>query len=260
MSSNLDMLRKIPDTGYRETAPEIDSTEFEKVISSRRSVRVFEEGVRIPDEVVEKCLDAALAAPNSSNLQPWEFYWIKDEAKLKKAQEICVSQSAARTAPTIIVAVAKMNTWNRNRKMMIDFFNAQEKRTPGGAYKYYEQIAKLSYNQGFLGMFGILKKLFLFFQRLKGDIAPQPPTSYSDMRVWAHKSTALACENIMLAFRAYGYDTCPMEGLDPVAMSKLLGLDSKSEVCMAISAGKRAPNGIFSPRVRFDKELFIKVL
>ena len=25
---------------------------------------------------------------------------------------------------------------------------------------------------------------------------------------------ALACENLMLALRAYGYDSCPMEGMD----------------------------------------------
>jgi nitroreductase len=257
---NLDILRKIPDTGYREPAPEIDVKEFEKVITSRRSVRVFDETIQIPDEIVEKCLDAALDAPNSSNLQPWEFYWIKDSEKLKKVYDICVSQSAARTAPTIIVAVAKMNTWDRNRQMMIDFFNKQEKRPPRGAYLYYEKVAKLSYCLGFLNWFGILKKSLFFFQRLKGDIVPQPPTSYSDMRVWAHKSTALACQNMMLAFRAHGYDSCPMEGLDPVALKKLLGLDSKSEICMAISAGKRAPNGIFSPRVRFDRNLFVKVV
>ncbi len=255
---NLDVLRKIPDTGYRESAPEINSTEFEKVIHSRRSVRVFMQDEKIPDEIVEKCLDAALAAPNSSNLQPWEFYWIKDEAKLNRIKELCVSQSAARTAPTIIVAVAKMNTWERNRKLMIDFFNKQEKRPPKGAYLYYEKLAKLSYFQGFFNYFGFFKSILFFFQRLKGDIVAQPPTSYSDMRVWAHKSTALACENLMLAFRAYGYDTCPMEGLDPVGIQKFLGLDSQSEICMAISAGKRAPNGIFSPRVRFDKKLFIK--
>lgn len=256
--SRLDVLKKIPDTGYREQAPEIDAAEFEKVINSRRSVRVYEEGVTIPDEIVEKCLDAALAAPNSSNLQPWEFYWVKDEQKLNKLKEYCVSQSAARTAPTIIVAIAKLDTWDRNRKMMIDFFNQQEKRPPKGAYFYYEKLAKLSYNQGFLGLFGCVKKVLFFFQRLKGDIVAQPPTSKADMRVWAHKSTALACENLMLAFSAYGYDSCPMEGLDPVKVKSLLGLGSGSEVCMAVSAGKRAPNGIFSPRVRFDRDLFVK--
>jgi nitroreductase len=78
--ANLDILKKIVDTGYREPEVQIDHTEFEKLINSRRSVRVFEEDTKIPDDIVHKCLDAALQAPNSSNLQPWEFYWVKDPA------------------------------------------------------------------------------------------------------------------------------------------------------------------------------------
>ena len=77
------------------------------------------------------------------------------------------------------------------------------------------------------------------------------------MRVWAHKSTALACENLMLAFRAFGYDSCPMEGFDPKRVKKLLNLPKKAEVCMIISAGKRAENGVFTPRIRMKRDKFI---
>jgi nitroreductase len=263
MADDLDILRKIPDTGYREERVEIDTSEFEKVINSRRSVRVFEPGVTIPDSIVEKCLEHGLNAPNSSNMQPWEFYWVQSPDKLKKLQELCLGQAAARTAPTIIVAVARRDTWNRNRLAMLKSFDNKEKETgekvPKGAYVYYEKIAKLAYTQGFLGSFGFLKKVLFFFKRLKGDIVPGAPTGKSDMRVWAHKSTALACENIMLSFRAYGYDSCPMEGLDHERVKELLGLKgTQAEICMAISAGKRAENGIYGERIRFDKDWFIK--
>ena len=43
---------------------------------------------------------------------------------------------------------------------------------------------------------------------------PREPIGWSDMRVWAHKSTALSAAHFMLAMRAEGYDTCPMEGMD----------------------------------------------
>ncbi len=77
------------------------------------------------------------------------------------------------------------------------------------------------------------------------------------MRVWAHKSTALACQNLMLALRAYGFDSCPMEGIDPTRIRKLLKLPRTAEVSMVISAGKRAENGIYGKQVRFDKSLFV---
>jgi nitroreductase len=80
------------------------------------------------------------------------------------------------------------------------------------------------------------------------------------MRVWAHKSTALACENIMLGFSAFGFDTCPMEGFDSARVKKVLNLGRESEICMVISAGKRAKNGVYGPRIRFGKEQFVKVI
>ena len=80
------------------------------------------------------------------------------------------------------------------------------------------------------------------------------------MRVWAHKTTALACENFMLALRAYGYDSCPMEGMDSKKISKMLNLSKKAEVCMVISIGKRAKNGVYGNRFRLDSDRFIKVV
>lgn len=264
MSDRMDIMKKIYDTGYREEIPEIDAQEFEKVVNSRRSVRVYEEGVTIPDEIVEKCLDHALAAPNSSNLQPWEFYWVKSESKLKELYKLCMNQAAARTAPTIIVAIARMDTWDKHRQEMLKEFDKAAQageHVPKSARLYYEKISKYAYNNGPLNIFGCLKKIAFTLLRLKGDVVPGAPTSKADMRVWAHKSTALACENLMLAFRAYGYDTCPMEGLDPVRVKKLLGISSSNaEVCMAVSAGKRAPNGVYAKRIRFNKDWFVKII
>jgi nitroreductase len=255
--SDLDILRKIPDTGYREPAPTHDVKEFYNLVHARRSVRVFLDTPN-EDSVIEKCLELALLAPNSSNLQPWEFYWIKDRNKLEKLRNYCLGQSAARTAPTLIVAVAKTNTWDRNRKKMLELFDQQDPKPPKGAYTYYKKVAPMAYYLGLFNWFGFLKKVLSFFQRIMGKVVPHAPTSYCDMRVWAHKTCALACENLMLALRAHGLDSCPMEGLDPHKIKKLLKLDSRSEITMVIGAGKRAPNGIFSKRVRFDSQLFIK--
>ena len=62
-----------------------------------------------------------------------------------------------------------------------------------------------------------------------------------------HKSTALSAAHFMLAMRAEGYDTCPMEGMDSVRVKKILGLPRRSEVCMVVSAGKRTEKGVYGP-------------
>jgi nitroreductase len=77
---------------------------------------------------------------------------------------------------------------------------------------------------------------------------------------WAVKSSALACENLMLAFRAAGYDSCAMEGMDEVRVRRALGLGSDAIVTMVIGAGRRRPGGIYGPRIRLPRERFIKTV
>ncbi|MAZ49879.1 MAG: nitroreductase family protein [Halobacteriovoraceae bacterium] len=252
--SDLDILTKVPDIDYREAAVEINELEFQKVIESRRSVRVFKEDP-LPEKIMRRCLSNALLAPNSSNLQPWGFYWVRDPAKKSELARICMGQSAAKTAPELVVCVAKTNNWKNIQKQMIESFD-KKGGVPKGAYTYYQKIVPLAYNQGPLGLFGIVKKILFFFQGLT-KVTPREPTSYNDMRVWAHKTTALACENLMLSLRAYGFDSCPMEGHDSKRVKDLLGLGKGDEICMIISAGKRAENGIYSERVRMPEDQFI---
>jgi nitroreductase len=251
----LDVLTKLPKSDYKEIALEVNSDEFVKVIESRRSVRVYTEE-KIPEDIVRKCLDLALLAPNSSNLQPWEFYWVRSAEKKKLLSEYCLGQLAATTAQELIVCVARTDRWKIRRDEMLKSFDESSERVPRGAYIYYKKIVLAAYTQGYFSTLGYLKKI-LFFLRGFSKITPREPTSYSDMRVWAHKSTALACENLMLSFRAFGYDSCPMEGMDSARIKKLLNLSRKAEICMVISAGKRSDKGVFGPRVRMGKDKFV---
>ena len=61
-------------------APITDAEAFHAVVNSRRSVRVYADDA-IPESVMEACMDAALKAPNSSNLQTWEIHHVVDPKK-----------------------------------------------------------------------------------------------------------------------------------------------------------------------------------
>lgn len=88
---------------YFEPAPtNIDVENFRKVVESRRSVRKFTDK-QIPKAILDDCLDMALLAPNSSNLQPWTFYVVRSPEKKAKLVKACMSQLAAKTAADLIV-------------------------------------------------------------------------------------------------------------------------------------------------------------
>ena len=120
-----EIFEKVPDIAHNEPAVDLDAEEFEKVVRSRRSVRVFTEE-QIPEEVMRKCLDLALLAPNSSNLQPWEFYWVRDKKKKTELARLCLGQPAATTAQELVVCVARLDTWKRNYKLMIKLLESSD--------------------------------------------------------------------------------------------------------------------------------------
>ncbi len=257
MSNPSDILTKVPNIRHREATmvQSGDDKIFDRIIRSRRSVRVYQDE-SMPQEVMDHALDWALLAPTSSNLQCWEFHHVKSEDKKNLLVKACLGQSAARTASALVVAVARTKTWPKINKMMLEEFDKQGDKVPKIARTYYEKIVPLFYGQGFLGIKGFFKRI-MFFSRGLFSPTPRGPKSQADMRVWSVKTTALACENFMLGMTAQGYDTCPMEGFDEVRVKKLLNLASDAEVVMVIGCGKRAENGVYAQQLRFDKKLFL---
>ena len=71
--SKINILSEIKNNNpFKEDLPNIDHKEFDKVIKSRRSVRIFTKE-SIPEDIIHKSLDNSLKAPTSSNLQTWEI-------------------------------------------------------------------------------------------------------------------------------------------------------------------------------------------
>lgn len=234
---------------------------FDELVRARRSVRVFT-GEKISAKVIEQALEHATLSPNSSNLQPWEFYWIKDEVKKAELVKICLSQPGAQTASELVVCVARTKTWKKVCKHQLnelERIKASGGEVPAAAFNYYQKIVPLAYSNGFLNVKGILKKILFFVIGLKKPMV-RGPTSEKDMQIWAVKSTALACENIMLSVQAAGFNSLPMEGFDAVRMHRLLGLASDAVTVMVIAVGKEKAGAPNVPRVRMNQSEFVKII
>lgn len=239
-----------------EIAPNPTLDEFRKVVRSRRSVRRFTDEA-VPDHVLDDCLELAMLAPNSSNLQPWEFFVVRTPDLKNRLAAACLGQNAAKTAPVLIVVVARTDTWRQHSRMALEQW--PEEKLPGIVQKYYSKFAPLHYNQGPFGLFGVAKKAAGLFVGLTRPV-PRGPYSPNEMKIWATKSTALAAENLMLALRAHGYDSCPMEGFDECRVRRLLKLPKNGLVTMVLAAGKRAEKGVYNRQYRFDKEELVHYL
>jgi nitroreductase len=227
---------------------------FAAAVASRRTVRDFLPEP-LPQEVLDRCLDAARLAPSSSNLQPWEFVVIRDPSVRQLANAACLDQQPAKTAPLLIALVTHRDTWRRNRDEILRIFESRGPLRPSQA-AYYRKIIPLIYTTGPFGMLGPLKRAF---SRVASLFKPTPNLmTRADLRVMAHKSTALAAATFMLALRAEGYDSCPMEGFDPWRAKALLDLPRGAEVDMFLAVGKRSDKGVWWDRVLMPREWAVR--
>jgi nitroreductase len=230
---------------------------LEEVLNFRRSVRNFS-NENLPDvEKVKHCLELASLAPNSSNMQLWEFYHITDPEVMNKMGEACLSQSAATTAPQMVVFVTRQDLHRKRAKQVIELTrNNILRNSPAEKQQkrikiqelYYGKVMPFLYSR-FFGLLGVFRKLLT-----TGISLFRPMTTFvseSDARVVAHKSCGLAAQTFMIAMAAEGYDTCPLEGFDGRRVKKLLHLPYGAEVNMVIPCGIRNGNkGIWGDRIR----------
>lgn len=220
----------------------------------RRSVRKYDPKQALDKKEVQKCIQEATLAPSSSNLQLWEFYHITDPKILKALSIACFGQSAASTALQLVIPVVRKDLWKKRAAANVAFlteqFNNQETRDARR-----EKIAMQYYKKGiptlYSDLFGILGGIKKIVAAITGLFRPMyREVSAGDLRVVAHKSTALAAQNFMVAMAVKGMDTCPMEGFDSKRAKKILGLPSSAEISMIIGCGYRDKGGVYGPRFR----------
>jgi len=228
---------------------------FIEALNYRRSVRVYDKNIELDSNVVKKCIAQATLAPNSSNMQLWEFHHITSKSIIDKMAIACMGQSAAKTAKELVVVVVRKDLWKQRIKANIAYLKKVYGEKPKSeyssrekfAYTYYSKIMPFVYGD-FLGIFGCIKYTISW---VTGIFKPSyRQLRKSDIRVVTHKSAGLAAQTFMLSMAAEGYDTCPMEGSDTLRIKKILKLPRKSEINMVISCGVRKPEGVYGNRFR----------
>ncbi|WP_291779119.1 nitroreductase family protein [Cecembia sp.] len=235
-----------------------DKTGFFGLVHARRSVRIFDQESPFDHELVQKCLEASVLAPNSSNLQLWEFYRVPESSPLKvKLAKLCMKQKAATTARELVVIVARRDLWKIRAKANYDHIQERFKNAPTHKQKqalsYFGSLIPKLYSK--YPLWSFVKKTIAFLVGLQRPMVRE--VSETDVRISVHKSVALAAMTFMYAMKAEGYDTCPMEGFDALRVKKLLQLPSGAEINMIIACGKGLPEGVYGDRFRIESEKVI---
>jgi len=206
----------------------------------RRAIKVFDP-VAIPAAARQQILDAARLAPSSFNMQPYRFYWVESPDLKKAAVKLCLDQMPATTASALVVAVADIGSLRATAEGQLAWMRQNgfsEKKI--SEYEFKARIGRWLFAPGWFGSLGALRwAIFRLLHLCK--IIGMPPVSRQGLFKWAFKNTSLACENLMIAAEALGFNTCPMDGFDGRRLAKFLGLSSKDhEIVMVIAVGRKS--------------------
>lgn len=230
---------------------------YHQIIQRRRSNRSFDPNVAVPDAVIERSLRNSILAPNSSNMQLWEFHWIQSDALKAELTEYCLGQGAAKTARQMVVFVTRQDLWKQRARWNYDQIRqALGDREPTKLEKrgldYYQKLMPLMYRKDWLGLATLVRRTVSFFLGLRKPFYRASGTA--DQRIVVHKSCALAAQTFMLSIAAEGFDSCPMEGFDRIRVRKALGLPRGAEISMIIGVGLGTSAGIWGERKRVPFE------
>lgn len=173
-------------------------------IQKRRSIRHYKPD-DIPDDVLDRLLNAMRLAPSGKNCQPWKFVVVRDKAIKSEVAAACnwrrangslVSQAWVDEAPVIIVACG---------------FEQQ------AAVRYYKNDQVITANWAALEA-----------ERAQGPIEYESALNFD---------LAIALDHLSLAAAAEGLGTCWIGGLDEPQMRRALSVPEGVRTGIAMTVG-----------------------
>jgi nitroreductase len=171
-------------------------------IESRRSIKAYDAGHRMSDAEIEQLLSLAILSPTAFNIQNWRFVLVQDAALRQEIRKVSWDQAQVTDASLLIVLTADLKAWEK-----------QPERYWKNAPKPVQDFLVPAIGQYYGGR-----------EQVQRDEAM--------------RSCGMAAMTIMLAAKEMGYDTCPMDGFDFDAVTRLLNLPADHTPAMFVAVGK----------------------
>lgn len=191
-------------------------------LTERRSIRKYDENIKISKEEMIRILEDATRAPSSMNMQPWRFIIVESPEAKEKLR------------PVLYGNMQQLET----SSAMICIFTDLKK------YEYAEKIYNKAVDQG-------LMPPEVRDKQLKNIEKMVPTLSDEGIEKSGLIDSGLVAMQLMHVAREYGYDTCPIGGFKHDQIASAVSLDpNRYKPVLILSIGKKADEGY--PSVRLD--------
>lgn len=185
----------------------------------RKSVRVYDPTFKMTQAQLEEILTEATSAPSSSNLQPWRFLVIQDDATKKELRAIANNQEQIETSSAVIAVLGDAEM-----------------------YKNVEKIYTQNVTEGHMD--DTLKDL-----TISNTLRLYPSAPLEIRQNIASFDAGLISMQLMLIAKEKGLDTVTMGGFDKAKFAERFDLPEHQFPIVLIAIGKAAAPAYGSSRL-----------
>lgn len=185
-----------------QSASLTQSMSVTQAITSRRSIKHYDTAHKLTEQEITKLIALAMLSPTAFNIQHWRFILVTDPVLRQQIRAVSWNQAQVEEASLLIVLTADLQAWAKQ---------------PARYWRHAPQPVQ---------------------DYLVPAIGHYYGNNERAQRDEAMRSCGIAAQTIMLAAVEMGYDTCPMDGFDFDAVSKLLNLPADHTPAMFITVGK----------------------
>ncbi|HRQ88805.1 MAG TPA: NAD(P)H-dependent oxidoreductase [Bacteroidia bacterium] len=197
-------------------------------LRSRYATKVFDPSREIPAEMWSVLEESLILSPSSFGLQPWKFLILRNPEIREKLVAHSWGQRQVADSSHFVVFAAVEDPGEE----LIQELLAATADTRG------VDLASLE------GYGNVIRKF---------AAAMSPEQRFE----WSRRQAYIALGGFMTAAATLGIDTCPMEGFDPAAYDRELGLVGTGwRTAVACAAGYRADSDRYAslPKVRYSRD------
>jgi nitroreductase / dihydropteridine reductase len=210
----------------------VDMSDLIQKLEWRYATKKFNPAKAVPQEKVDRILEAVRLAATSSGLQPYEVIVVTSQEVRAKIQPIAWNQAQITEGSHLLVFAAWDNYTVERINAMFDLVN-EERGTKNEGWENYRQML--------LGLY--------------------PKRSAEENYQHAARQAYIGLGTALVAAAEEQVDSTPMEGFDPKALDEILGLNARGLRSVAIlPLGYRADEGDWLQnlkKVRRPRDQFI---
>lgn len=222
-------------------------TLVDQAISSRHSVRAFK-NTPLDTQTIKDILNIACRAPSGNNIQPWKVYVVTGQKREALIQKVCAAQKEIFSNPE-----------------NADLYQETFKYYP---IKWTSPFIERRRENGWslYGLLGIQKgeqnkmqqQLLRNYQLFDAPVGLFF-TANTILETGSKMDIAMMIQNVMIAAKARGIDSCPQAAWNPFhqVVADVLGIPEDEELVCAIALGYADPdqvvNQLHTPRVAVDE-------